>query len=80
MAKIDLTKYKSSPAGKTVDSSEDEVLVKEKYTPFSWFLFNIWGTTRMPYEVNFYCKESGEWFEKLTDPELIRHYILYRRK
>jgi hypothetical protein len=77
---LDLSKYQKSSLGVTVDHSEEFLKVDYKYTLTGWFFLTWFGTTRMPTEVKFTCKQSGEVFEVLHDKKLIEHYMLYRRK
>ena len=78
--KLDISKYKKSSIGTTVDSDESQVKLDYKYSGMAWFFVTWFGTTRMPYEIKFTCLETKEEFEILTDKGLIEHYMLYRKK
>ncbi|MCO4755797.1 MAG: hypothetical protein KC478_15050 [Bacteriovoracaceae bacterium] len=77
---VDIDKFKKSSAGTHVDSDEDSLKVDFKYSSVSWFFITFFGTTRMPYRIDFYCKKSDELFESVEDQERIQHYMRLRRK
>ncbi|MBJ00032.1 MAG: hypothetical protein CME67_02275 [Halobacteriovoraceae bacterium] len=77
---VDINLFKQSSAGTNVDSSESDLRVEFKYTAVSWFFITFFGTTRLPYQINFYCKKSGELFDSVKDKERISHYMTFRRK
>lgn len=78
--KLDLSRFKSSSSGTNVDDHESKVDITYKYSGMAWFFVTWFGTTRLPYEIRFTCRETGEEFEVLTDKKLIENYMLYRRK
>ncbi len=78
--KVDIERFKKSSIGTHVDSDEDELKVDFKYSGVSWFFITFFGTTRMPYQIDFYCKKTEELFESITDQERIQHYMTLRRK
>ena len=77
-AQLDLTKFKTSSIGTTVDSI-DLVDIDFKYTWIGWFFITFFGTTRLPRKVSFTCKQTGELFEVLENQKLIEHFMLFRR-
>ena len=77
---LNLSKFKTSSIGTDVNSGEDRLEIGYKYSSIAWFFVTWFGTTRMPYEISFTCKKSGEIFEVIKDKKLIEHYMLYRRK
>lgn len=77
---LNLSLYKSSPNGHNVDSPDHLVRVDYTYSAVAWFFVTWFGTTRLPKRIIFTEVESGEVFEDITDPKLIEHYMLYRRK
>ena len=77
---IDQSLFKKSSVGTHVDDDESNVDVKYKYSGLAWFFVTWFGTTRLPFEIVFTCKKTGEVFEVLTDKKLIEHYMLYRKK
>lgn len=77
---LDKSLFKQSSIGTHVDDDESHVSINYKYSPVAWFFVTWFGTTRLPYEISFTCKQTGEVFEVLTDKKLIEHYMLYRRK
>lgn len=76
---LDLSKFKQSSAGTTVDSSPDEVKIEFDYSKTGWFFITIMGTTWHPKKITFTCLKTGEVFETLTNPKLIQYYMTYRR-
>lgn len=72
--------FKKSSIGTTVDSDEKDLRVEYKYSSLSWFFITFFGTTRMPYQIDFFCKNTEELFESITDKERISHYMTFRRK
>lgn len=77
--RVDISRFKTSSAGTHVDCLEDELEVVCKYSTTSWIFITFFGTTRMPYRIDFICKKTGEVFESARDKELIRHFMTYRR-
>lgn len=77
--KIDIEKFKKSSIGTHVDCPEEALDVDLKYSRTSWFFISVLGTTRMPYQIDFTCKKTGERFESITDKNLIEHYMHYRK-
>ena len=77
---LNRTLFEESSVGTHVDSDETELTVNYRYSGVAWFFVTWFGTTRLPFEINFICKKSNEEFEKLTDKKLIEHYMLYRKK
>lgn len=77
--KVNATLFKSSSAGTHVDCGEDELDVRFKYTKTSWVFITFFGTTRMPFQIDFICKKSGELFESVTDKDRIEHFMRFRR-
>jgi hypothetical protein len=77
---LDLSKYKNSSIGTSVDSDGSKVKSNYKYSGIAWFFVTWFGTTRLPYEISFTCVETKEVFEILTEKDLIEHYMLYRKK
>lgn len=78
--KINQSLFKKSSLGTHVDSGDEFLEIELKYSGMAWFFVTWFGTTRLPYEINFTCKKSGEVFEVLKDKKLIEHYMLYRKK
>lgn len=76
---INIELFKKSSLGTHVDSESDDLKVECKYSKTSWFFITFMGTTRMPYQIDFTCKKTGELFESVTDKELIEHFMKYRR-
>ena len=76
---LNLSLYKTSSAGTNVDDNEDKLKVNFEYILTDYF-FVFFGTTRMPKSIRFTCIVTNEVFEVLTDYDLIKHYMLYRRK
>lgn len=76
---LDLSKFKQSTIGTTVDSSPEKLQIDFDYSTTGWFFITIMGTTWHPKKVTFTCLESGEVFETLTDSSLIRYFMTYRR-
>jgi len=77
---LDLTKFKASSLGTTVDSDINELDIEYKYSWAGWFFINIIGTTQVPKSIMFKCKKSNKIFETLTDKDLISHYIFYSKR
>lgn len=77
---IDLSLYKTSSVGTTVNSHEDEVKIEYNFSWISWLFITCLGTTRMPRSIKFICKKTGENFEFVTDEARIWHFMKYRRK
>lgn len=77
--RVDIALYKTSSAGTHVDCSDEELEVVCKYSKASWIFITFFGTTRMPYQIDFYCKKTGELFESVADKKRIEHFMLYRR-
>ena len=78
--RIDLSLFKTSRVGTTVDSHEDEVKIDYEFSWISWLFITCLGTTRMPRSIKFTCKKTQEVFEVVTDEKRIRHFMTYRRK
>ena len=77
---IDHSLFKKSSVGTTVDSADSELTIDLKYSGMAWFFVTWFGTTRLPFEIRFTCRKTGEEFETLRDKKLIEHFMLYRRK
>lgn len=73
---LDLTKFKKCNCGATIES--ENVKVKHDYTLMGWFWWTM-GTTAIPKEITFRCKSCDQVFERLTDKEMIKYYIFYRK-
>lgn len=78
--KLDLTKFKTSSIGTTVDSSDKDLSVDIEYSSVSWFFITFFGTTRVPKEINFTCIKTNERFESIKDKKLMVHYMTYTKK
>lgn len=76
---LDLSKFKASSVGTTVDSPPDKLKIDFDYSTTGWFFITIMGTTWHPKKVTFTCLQSGEVFETLTDSHLIQYYMTYRK-
>tara|TARA_B100001971_G_scaffold84647_1_gene78230 strand:- start:342962 stop:343213 length:252 start_codon:yes stop_codon:yes gene_type:complete len=76
---LDLSLFKTSSVGTTVDSPESDLDVNMEYSGVGWFFITIMGTSQNPIRIEFKCLKTGEIFETLTDKELIKHYMTYRR-
>lgn len=74
---LDLSKFKACSCGTHVDS--EECHVKDEYTWIGWFFWSM-GTTAIPKRTTFHCTKCDIQFEDITDRELIKYYMLYRRK
>jgi len=83
MSKLDLSQFKQSSIGTTVDDTDDNILIKRKYSFWDQTLLWTIGITRYPQKIEFICIKSGETFETLTkekDFERMKHYMLYHRR
>lgn len=78
--RINISLFKSSSAGTTVDSKDDVLDVKMEYSSVSWFFITWFGTTRIPKKITFTCLKTNEVFEVLKDKKLMEHYITFRTK
>lgn len=76
MNHLDLTKFKSCNCGNSVESEETEISIS--YSVIGWFWWSM-GTTAIPKQIIFRCKKCDSIFETLTDKELIKYYIFYRK-
>lgn len=77
---LDLSLYKKSSIGTSVDESEEKVQRSFEYSSFDHFLLWFFGVTRYPKKISFTCIETGEVFEELKDKKLIEHYMIYCKK
>ncbi len=77
---LDLSKFKTSSAGTTVESDEALLDIKYTFSKVGWFFITFFGTTQTPKEISFTCKQTSEEFEVLTDKKLIVYYMLYTRR
>lgn len=77
---LDLSLFKTSSVGTTVDSYEDEVQIDYDFSWISWLFITCLGTTRLPRAIKFTCKKTGEVFEVVTDEKRIKHFMRFRRK
>lgn len=83
MTHLDLSKYRKSSAGTTVDETEENLEVIRDYSFLGHLLLWTMGTTVYPIEIKFKCKKTGEVFETLSrkeDFERLDHYMLYHRR
>ena len=72
--------FKKSSIGTDVDASDDKLKARFFYSKTAWVFITFFGTTRMPYRIDFTCIETGEVFESIKDPQLIEHYMRFRRR
>lgn len=77
---LDLSKFKKSSIGTTVESDLESLKIDYSFTRIGWFFITFFGTTQTPTSIKFTCLKSGEVFECLTDKELIKYFMLYTRK
>lgn len=77
---LDLSLFKKSSIGTTVEADIDEVEIDYDYTGVAWFFITFFGTTQHPKKIVFTCKSTQEKFETLTDKKLIKHFLFYRKK
>lgn len=83
MTRLDLTKYKQSSLGTTVDDTDEKLEIRRSYSFWDQTLLWTIGITRYPQKIEFICIESGEVFETLTkenDFKRMEHYMLYHRR
>lgn len=74
---LDRSKFKSCSCGAHIESETTEV--KPNYTWFGLFWLS-WGVTAYPTDIVFNCDKCGQRaFEHITDKELIKYYIYYRK-
>lgn len=78
--RVDTALFKASSIGTNVDSLEDALKVDFHYSKTAWVFITFFGTTRMPYQIDFTCKKTGELFEVVTDVDRIEHYMRFRRR
>lgn len=78
--RLDISKFKTSSVGTTVDSPINEMKVEMSYSGLSWFFITFFGTTRIPEKVVFTCLKTNEVFEEISDKKLIEYYITFRTK
>ena len=78
--RLDLSKFKTSSAGTTVDSPISQMKAQMSYSSLSWFFITFFGTTRIPEKIVFTCLKTNEVFEEITDKKLIEYYITFRAK
>lgn len=76
MGHLDLTKFKKCTCG--VNIEDENVEIKMDYTLMGWFWWSM-GATAIPKEITFRCKCCDKIFETLTDKEIIKYYIFYRK-
>lgn len=74
--RIDLSKFKSCSCGATIESETTEV--KYDYTPIGWFWQSM-GATAIPKEISFKCNKCDKVFERITEKDIIKYYIYYRK-
>lgn len=73
---LDLSKFKACKCGAHIESETTDV--KISYTWLGWFWWSM-GTTAIPKEISFTCTKCDMIFEKITDKELIKYYIFFRK-
>lgn len=78
--KVNIDLFNKSSIGTHVDCDDSELEVKFHYSKTAWVFITFFGTTRMPYQIDFRCRKTGEVFESVKDPQLIQHYMRFRRR
>lgn len=73
---LDLTKFKTCTCGVNIES--DLVDITISYTWIGWFFWSM-GTTAIPKEIIFRCKKCDLVFDRLSNKEIIKYYIFYRK-
>lgn len=77
MNELDINKFKSCTCGTSVNDT-DRIDLNYKYTWIGWFFWSM-GTTAIPTQITFNCRKCNNKFEDLTDSELIKYYIFFKR-
>ena len=77
---LDLSHFKTSSIGTTVESGDDELSVDYNFSSIGWLFITFFGTTQTPTKITFTCKKSEEVFEVLMDKEKIKYYMLYMKR
>lgn len=77
---LDLSKFKQSSIGTTVESELTDLKIEYKFSWIGWFFLTFFGTTQTPTSISFTCLKSGELFEHLKSKDLIKYYMLYTKK
>ena len=76
MNHLDLNKFKKCTCGVTVQ--DQCVDIKINYTLIGWFWLSM-GTTAIPKEIFFTCNQCNKIFEHLSEKDIIKYYIFYRK-
>lgn len=60
------------------DVNSSYINSKNSYSTIGWFFWSM-GVTAIPKKIQFYCENCNQELETLTDRELIKYFITYKR-
>jgi hypothetical protein len=73
---LDKTKFKKCSCGADVEN--EEVTIRNHYTLMGWFWWTM-GTTAIPKSISFTCNNCVLKFEEITDVDLIKYHMYFRK-
>ena len=73
---LDVNRFKKCSCGEDVQSplTQDNYY----YSLMGWFWWTM-GTTAIPKKIEFTCKKCDKKFETITNKDLIKYYIFYKK-
>ena len=73
---IDVSKFSKCSCGINIEDTNCKST--DHYSGWGWFLWTM-GATAVPSSVDFYCNNCNKVFMHLTDSELIKYYLYYKK-